>query len=57
MNRIISVSTFYQENIGLWVIIAKDVTGEQIGELTYATDKQEAYLEVERITQKLKETQ
>lgn len=43
------VKTYYQSNIGLWVIIAKDENGEQIGKLTYATNEEEANKEIKRI--------
>jgi len=49
LNVKIKVETFYQDNIGLWVIIATNEAREQIGKLTYATDEKEANMEVERV--------
>jgi hypothetical protein len=45
----ITVEKYHKKDIGLWVIIAKNESGEQVGKLTYATNEEEANKEVKRI--------
>jgi len=53
----VKVETFWQTNIGLWVIKVTNESNEQIGILTYATDEKEANIEVKRIKKLYKEAE